>query len=237
MVQPNSRFNARTIERTAVYDSGLRAYMQKVFALMAIGVGVTGLVAFGISNSPAAIQLIFGTPLQWVVIFAPLVFVLAFSFGINRISASTAQILFYAFSALMGLSLSSIFLIYTGTSVARVFFITAGTFAGMALFGYTTKRDLTAMGSFLIMGLWGLVLASIVNIFWQPQGLQFALSILGVLIFTGLTAYDAQQIKNEYHEADDHDVMSKKAIFGALRLYLDFINLFISLMRILGDRR
>lgn len=235
MANPN--MNMRTIERVSGYDLGLRAYMQKVFGLMALGVAITGAVAFGVANSPAAIQLIFGTPLQWVVIFAPLAFVLIFGAAANRMSAGMAQIAFLGFSALMGLSMASIFLVYTHASVARVFFITAGMFAGMALYGYTTKRDLTGLGSFLIMGVWGLVLASIVNIFWQPQGLQFALSILGVLLFTGLTAFDAQRIKMLYNSADSQDSMSKKAIFGALQLYLDFINLFISLLRILGDRR
>lgn len=238
MVQPNPNYNMRTVERaTAAYDAGLRAYMQRVFALMAMGVAITGVVALAIASSPSAIQLIFGTPLKWVAMLSPLVVVFGFSFGINKMSASAAQMVFLGFSALMGLSMASIFLVYTGESVARVFFISAGMFAGMALIGYTTKRDLTAMGSFLIMGVWGLFLASLVNLFIGSNGFQFLLSILGVGIFTGLTAYDAQNIKNTYEEADGHEMTSKKAIFGALQLYLDFINLFVSLLRILGDRR
>lgn len=239
MALPNPRFsNTRTVERaTAVYDAGLRAYMQKVFGLMASGVALTGLVAYAVANNETLTQAIFGTPLFYVVAFAPLVFALGFGFGINRMSAPAAQFLFYVFASVMGLSLASIFLVYTGESITRVFFITAGTFAGMALYGYTTKRDLTAFGSFLIMGVWGLVLASIVNLFLGSSGFQYLISILGVGIFTGLTAFDAQRIKNEYYEGDGHEVTAKKAIFGALQLYLDFINLFISLMRILGDRR
>jgi FtsH-binding integral membrane protein len=169
--------------------------------------------------------------------FSPLAFVLALSFGINKMQASTAQTVFWAFAAVMGLSLANIFLLYTGASITRVFFITAGTFAGMSLYGYTTKRDLTGMGSFLMMGLIGIIIASVVNMFLASSALHFVISVVGVLIFVGLTAYDTQKIKSMYLEADVAEVMSKKVIMGALTLYLDFINLFVMLLRLFGDRR
>ncbi|MBA4118038.1 MAG: hypothetical protein C0514_03980 [Candidatus Puniceispirillum sp.] len=229
--------SARTRQIDEAVDMGLRAYMLKIFNYMAVGLGLTGVVAFLTASSPTMMGAIFGTPLKWVVMLAPLGFVFAISFGINRMSAATAQALFWVYAAVMGLSLASIFIVYTGTSIARVFFITSGTFAAMSLYGYTTKRDLTAMGSFLFMGLIGIVLASIVNLFLQSSGLSFVVSVLGVLIFTGLTAYDTQAIKSMYYEADDAEVGEKKAVMGALTLYLDFINLFMYLLRFLGDRR
>jgi len=225
---------------TAAIDEGLRSYMLRVYNYMGIGLAVTGVVAYlfnqWVASSQANIDLIYGSPLQWVIALSPLAFVLVLSFGINKMSFSTAQLTFWAFATVMGLSLSSIFLIYTGTSIARVFFITAATFGAMSLYGYTTKRDLTGMGSFLFMGLIGLIIASVVNIFMASSALAFGISVIGVLIFVGLTAYDTQKIKEEYVEHDGAEVMGKKAIMGALRLYLDFINLFLMLLRLFGNR-
>lgn len=229
--------SARTRQIDDAVDMGLRAYMLKIFNYMAVGLSLTGVVAFLTASSPTMMAAIFGTPLKWVVMLAPLGFVFAISFGINRMSSATAQALFWIYAAVMGLSLASIFIVFTGTSIARVFFITSGTFAAMSLYGYTTKRDLTAMGSFLFMGLIGIVLASLVNLFLHSSGLSFVISVLGVLIFTGLTAYDTQAIKSMYYEADDSETAGKKAVMGALTLYLDFINLFMYLLRFLGDRR
>lgn len=222
----------------AAVDQGLRAYMLQVYNYMAGALGVTGIVAYLVSTSPALMQSIFGTPLAFVVMFAPLIFVLALSFGINKMSAGTAQVVFWAYSAIMGLSLATIFAVYTGESIARAFFVTAALFGSMSLYGYTTKKDLSGMGSFLFMGLIGIILASLVNLFLKSTGMQFAISILSVLIFTGLTAYDTQRIKDMYYEVVGHgEAVSKAAIMGALSLYLDFINLFMQLLRFFGDRR
>ncbi len=218
-------------------DEGLRAYMLKIYNYMASGLALTGVIALLTANSPTMLQAIFGTPLQWVVMLAPLGFVMVLSFGINKLSLSTAQALFWAFAAVMGLSMASIFLIYTGTSIARVFFISASTFAAMSLYGYTTKRDLSGFGSFLFMGLIGIVIAGLVNLFLQSSALQFVISTVGVLVFVGLTAYDTQKIKVMYAQADGSEIAGKKAIMGALTLYLDFINLFLMLLRLFGDRR
>lgn len=239
---PDNRFQLRTgaapgSAAGAAIDEGLRAYMLQIYNYMASGLALTGIIAYATSKSPQMMQLIFGTPLMWVVMLAPLGFVLAISFGINKMRASTLQILFWSFSAVMGLSLASIFIIYTGTSIARVFFISASMFAAMSLYGYTTKRDLSAFGSFLFMGLIGIVIASIVNLFLQSSALQFAVSVIGVLVFTGLTAYDTQKIKSMYYEADGAEIAAKKSIMGAVTLYLDFINLFLMLLRLMGDRR
>ncbi len=223
--------------RAAEIDVGLREYMLRVYNYMASGLALTGAVAYGMTLSETAMQLVFGTPLFWVVALAPLGFVFYLSSRMDRIQAGTAQTLFWIFSALMGMSLASIFIVYTGTSIARVFFITAGTFAGMSLYGYTTKRDLTGWGSFLFMGLIGIIIASLVNLFLQSSGLHFVISVIGVLVFVGLTAYDTQKIKSIYSAADGHEVATKKAIMGALRLYLDFINLFIMLLHLFGARR
>ena len=223
--------------RAAEIDVGLRAYMQKVFGLMGIGTAVTGLIAFFTAQSPTMLNLIYNTPLRWVIMLAPLAFVLVLSFGIHRMRASTAQLTFWAFAAVMGLSLSSIFLVYTGQSIVATFFVSSATFLAMALYGYTTKRDLTGWGSFLFMGLIGLIIASLVGLFIQSTALQFAISVIGVLIFTGLTAYDTQKIKEMYYAGDDSESYGKKAVMGALSLYLDFINLFLYLLRFIGDRR
>lgn len=218
-------------------DQGLRAYMISVFNYMAIGLGITGLTAFAFASSPELMAAIWGSPLKWVVMLAPLGMVFFISFKINTLQASTAQGLFLVYSLLMGLSLSYIFIVFTGQSVARVFFITSALFASMSLFGYTTNRDLTAMGSFMMMGVIGIIIASLVNMFFKSSAMQFMISVIGVIVFTGLTAYDVQAIKSVYYESDDSETISKKAVIGALRLYLDFINLFISLLQILGDRR
>jgi hypothetical protein len=223
--------------RAAEIDVGLRAHMQKVFGLMGLGTAITGLAAFFTANSPAMLQLLFGTGLRYLVIFAPLAFVLVLSFGINRMRASTAQLVFWLFSAVMGLSLASIFIVYTQQSIVTTFFVSSATFLGMALYGYTTKRDLTGWGSFLFMGLIGLIVASLIGFFVQSSALQFAISVIGVLIFTGLTAYDTQKIKEMYYAGDSAETGGKKAIMGALSLYLDFINLFLYLLRFIGDRR
>jgi hypothetical protein len=226
----------RAQAEAAQIDVGLRQYMLRVYNYMTGGLALTGVIAYLTANSPTMLNAIYGTPLQWVVMLAPLGFVLVLSFGVHRMSAGVAQILFWAFAAVMGLSISYIFLAYSGASIARVFFITAGTFAAMSLFGYTTKRDLTGMGSFLFMGLIGIIIAMVVNLFLASSALDFAISVIGVLVFTGLTAYDTQRIKEMYVEADGAAVMTKKAIMGALNLYLDFINLFIMLLRLFGSR-
>ncbi len=218
-------------------DQGLRSYLSRVYMFMAFGLLLTGGVSYAVSNSPEMMQLIFGTPLQWLVIFAPLGLVFFMSYRINSLSFSTAQALFWVYSATVGLSLASIFLAYTGTSIARVFFITSSMFGVMSFYGYTTRRDLSGMGSFMFMGLIGIIIASIVNMFLQSSAMQFIISIIGVVVFTGLTAYDTQAIKLMYYEGDDEEVLGKKALMGALRLYLDFLNLFLYMLHFMGDRR
>ncbi|APO76677.1 inhibitor of apoptosis-promoting Bax1-related protein [Rhizobium etli 8C-3] len=225
-------------------DQGLRSYMLKVYNLMALGLAITGVaaflsfqLAFADGQLTAFGQAIYVSPLKWVVILAPLALVFFLSFRIGRMSVSAAQTTFWVYAALVGLSLSSLLLIYTGESVVQTFFITAASFGALSLYGYSTKRDLSAMGSFLIMGLFGLIIASLVNIFLASSAMQFAISVIGVLIFAGLTAYDTQRIKEMYFEADDVAVAGRKAIIGALTLYLDFINLFMFLLQFLGNRR
>ncbi|TAZ80474.1 Bax inhibitor-1/YccA family protein [Rhizobium ruizarguesonis] len=225
-------------------DQGLRAYMLKVYNLMALGLAITGVAAylsfqFAFANGELTAfgQAIYVSPLKWVVILAPLALVFFLSFRINTITVAAAQTTFAVYAALVGLSLSSIFLIYTGQSVVQTFFVTAASFGALSLYGYTTKRNLSAMGSFLMMGLFGLIIASLVNIFLASSAVQFAISVLGVLIFAGLTAYDTQRIKELYLEADDVAVAGRKAIMGALTLYLDFINLFMFLLQFMGNRK
>jgi len=210
---------------------------------MALGLAITGIAAyaafqfaFADGQLTAFGQAIYVSPLKWVVMLAPLALVFYMSFRINSMSVSAAQTTFWVYAGLMGLSLSSIFLIYTGQSIVQTFFVTAASFGGLSLYGYTTKRDLSGMGSFLIMGLFGLIIASIVNIFLGSSALDFAISVIGVLIFAGLTAWDTQKIKEMYFEADGAEVAGRKAIMGALTLYLDFINLFLFLLRFLGNR-
>ena len=245
----NQKSFARTSEQ-AVIDEGLRAYMLKVYNYMTTGLLFTGLVAyfFGkasiVSNEVGQIigvtplgSMLFNSPLKWLVMLAPLGFVFYLSARINKMTISSAQITFWLFSAIMGLSLASIFIVYTQASIARVFFISSGTFAAMSLYGYTTKKDLTKLGGFLFMGLIGIIFASLVNLFFQSSALHFAISVIGVLVFVGLTAYDTQRIKEMYYAGDSESVGGKKALMGALRLYLDFINLFIMLLRLFGQRR
>ena len=221
----------------AQVDVGLREYMLKVYNYMATGLGLTGLTAWLVAGNETLVKTIFGTPLYWVVALAPLGFVFYLSARLHRISFSKAQTLFWFFAGIMGLSMASIFLMYTPVSIARVFFITSGTFAGMSLYGYTTKKDLTGWGSFLFMGLIGIIIAMIVNIFLQSSMLHFIISCVGVLVFVGLTAYDTQKIKEMYYASDHPEISGKKAIMGALKLYLDFINLFIMLLHLFGQRR
>ncbi len=231
--------SARAGARTAEIDQGLRAHMNKVYGLMAVGMVLTGGVAWAVGTNEAWMQVMFGTPLKWLVIFAPLIMVFAFGALINRLSYGAAQLFFYVYAALMGLSLSTIFAVYTGVSIAQTFLVTAIAFAGLSLYGYTTKRDLSGMGTFLMMGLIGLIVASIVNIFLGSGMVAFAISVIGVLIFAGLTAYDTQSIKSEYvqHASfGDAEWLGKSAIMGALRLYLDFINMFMFLLQFMGNR-
>jgi FtsH-binding integral membrane protein len=218
-------------------DEGLRSYMLQVYNLMAAGLGVTGLVAWFVSTSPELLQAIFGSPLRWVVLFAPLGLAFFLSARISTLSVPAARGFFWAYAVSVGVSFSSLFLVFQGESIARVFFISASVFGGMSLYGYTTRRDLTGMGHFLIMGVWGLLVAGLVNLFLKSSALHFAGSLLGVLIFTGLTAYDTQAIKEMYMEMDEQDTASRKALFGALMLYMDFINIFVHLLQFLGVRR
>ncbi|HEY6334699.1 MAG TPA: Bax inhibitor-1/YccA family protein, partial [Alphaproteobacteria bacterium] len=211
--------------------------MLRVYNYMASGLALTGIVAFAVSSSPQAMHAIFGTPVFWLVVLAPLGLVFFLSARINAMQASTAQALFWVYAALMGVSLASIFVVYTGESIARVFFITAGSFAGLSLYGYTTKRDLSGFASFLMIGLIGVIIAALVNLFLQSSALQFAISVIGVLVFAGLTAYDTQAIKEMYFAGDDGSVATKKSVMGALRLYLDFLNLFLLLLQLFGNRR
>jgi FtsH-binding integral membrane protein len=233
---PSNRWAVRGAVPQVDVDVGLRDYMLRVYNFMASGLALTGIVAYVAASSGFYMQ-IAHTPLMWVVMLAPLGLVFWLSAGINRMSAGTAQLLFWVYAALMGLSLGGIFLVYTGASIARVFFITGGTFAAMSLYGYTTRRDLSQFGSFLMMGLIGIVIASLVNMFIGSSALQFAISVIGVLVFVGLTAWDTQAIKEMYVASDDGQIAGKKAIMGALRLYLDFINLFMMLLQLFGQRR
>jgi FtsH-binding integral membrane protein len=219
-------------------DEGLRAYLLSVFNYMGLGLAITGLVAYVVGTTPALYVPIFSSPLKWVVMLAPLGFVFFLSARIQAMSASAAQITFWAFAAVMGLSLASIFLAFTGESIARVFFITAATFGATALWGYTTKRDLSGMGNFMFMGLIGIVIAGLVNIFLASSALQFAISVIGVVVFTGLTAWDMQRLKSEYYEyGGSGEIAQKGAIMGALSLYLNFINLFLMMLQLFGSNR
>lgn len=253
-------------QTTVAIDQGLRAYMLQIYNYMVLGLAITGLAALGVymlsvTADPAAAMkvlrngaqipvpvsktmfmtpigyYVFVSPLKWAIMLSPLALVLVLSFGIGRLRPATAQILFWIFAALMGISLGSIFLVFTHASIVRVFFITAASFGALSLWGYTTQRDLSGMGSFLIMGLFGIILASIVNIFMASSMLQFVISVVGVLVFSGLTAWDTQRLKNEYlHSAMDGVAMQRSSIMGALSLYLNFINLFTLLLQLLGQR-
>jgi uncharacterized protein len=253
---PSARWGqgATRIGRAEI-DQGLRSYMLGVYNNMVVGLALTGVVALGVhmlavTTDPAQAAghvgrlmltsfgvALYASPLHWLVFLAPFGFILFLGFRINQMSASSARALFFAFAAVMGLSLSSILLVYTGTSVARAFFITSAAFGGLSLYGYTTRRDLAPMGAFMVMGLIGLVIAMLVNLFLHSTGLQFALSFLAVLIFSGLTAWDTQAIKEMYYASDDYEVAVKKSVNGALMLYLDFINIFVALLQLTGGGR
>ena len=237
-------------ERAAVIDAGLRAYMIRIYNYMAAGVAITGVVSYLTFNAAAVTnqagqitgltpfgQAIYGGPLMIVLFLGTLGMVFFLSFRINKLQVGTALTLFMVYAGLLGLMLSSIFMTYTGASITRTFFISAASFGALSLYGYTTQRDLSPIGSFLVMGLFGLILAIIVNIFLKSTGLDFAISAIGVLIFAGLTAWDTQKIKEMYSANDDGTVSGRKAVMGALTLYLDFINLFLFLLRFMGDRR
>ncbi|MEG8223638.1 Bax inhibitor-1/YccA family protein [Sphingomonas sp. HH69] len=231
-------FGGATADRSAAFDAGLRSYMLSVYNYMASGVLLTGVVAMLFASSGMAAQVLGGPGiLKYVIMFAPLVFVMVLSFGINKLSTAAAQGLFWAYAAVMGLSLSSIFLVYTGTSIAQTFFATAAAFAGLSLFGYTTKKDLSAFGTFLIMGVVGLLVAMLINLFLQSSVMDLVISGVGVLLFAGLTAYDTQKIKSIYAHVAGTDMMGKTVIMGALNLYLDFINMFLFLLRFMGGSR
>jgi FtsH-binding integral membrane protein len=224
----------------ATVDAGLRAHMNKVYGLMSVAMLITAGTAWAVGTNEAMLSAIYGTPLKWVVMFLPLVMVMIFSAALNRMSVAAAQLFFYVYAAAVGLSLAFIFAIYTGTSITATFLTTSIAFAGLSLYGYTTKRDLSPMGAFLMMGLIGLIVASVINIFLASSALAFAISVIGILIFAGLTAWDTQAIKNEYIQharSGDTEWMGKSAIMGALRLYLDFINLFMYMLQFMGDRR
>jgi FtsH-binding integral membrane protein len=245
----NSAYGASTDAQAKEFDAGLRAYMLKVYNYMASGVLLTGIIAMFVSQTPAILQLFYTfqtvgdqiyltgrTGLGWVVMISPLAFVLVMSFGINKLSSGALQMLFWAFASVFGLSLSTIFFQYTDVSIARTFFISAASFGALSLFGYTTKKNLSGMGTFLFMGLFGIILASIINIFVGSSMMHFIISALGVLIFAGFTAYDTQMIKNQYFMMSTGEMVKKGAIMGALNLYLDFVNLFMFLLSFLGDR-
>ncbi|GAK44239.1 conserved protein [Tepidicaulis marinus] len=239
---------AGTRAQGAEIDAGLRTYMLRVYNYMAGALALTGVVAyafFQMSVAPSADgglaltqlgQTLYATPLKWVVMLAPLAMVFFLSFRIHKMSVGAAQTTFWLYAGMVGVSLATIFMIYTGNSIARVFFITALSFGALSLYGYTTKRDLSGMGSFLFMGLIGIIIAMVVNIFLESSALQFAISVIGVLVFAGLTAYDTQSIKEMYYEGDGHAVAAKKSIMGALRLYLDFLNMFLFLLQLFGNR-
>ena len=222
--------------RAVLFDEGLRQHMLRIYNYMALGLVLTGAVAFTVSSVPALYVPIFSSPLKWVVMLAPLAFVFLFSFRIQTMSASAAQTMFWAFCALMGLSLASVFLVFTGTSIARTFFIAATMFGATSRYGYTTKTDMTKFSSFLVMGLIGVVIAALVNLFMQPSALQFAISVIGIFVFLGLTAWDTQTIKEQYAENHDAESTQKMAVWGAFSLYLNFINIFQLLLNFTGER-
>ena len=241
---------ARVAQPQAVLDAGLRAYMLRVYNWMASGLVLTGIVAYAIANTPLLDafypiqQTAYGLhrvagPLAWIAMISPLAFVLVLSFGVNKLKTTTVQALYWAFCVAMGASLTNIFLQYTGTSIVRVFFITAATFAATSIYGYTTKADMTKMGSFLMMGLIGVILAGVVNMFVHSSGLQFGISVIGVLVFVGLTAYDTQRIKADYVQfsyAEGTDLAARRSVYDALQLLLNFINLFMLLLQLTGNR-
>jgi FtsH-binding integral membrane protein len=247
MADLNDRTIYRPADAAVAVDQGLRSYMLRVYNYMASGLGLTGLAAIAtyfaaVETTGAGVQLtafgnlLFNSAFKWVVIFAPLALVFFLSFRVHRMSVAAAQLTFWIYAALVGVSFASLGLVYSGQSIARVFFITAAAFGSLSFWGYTTKRDLTGMGAFLFMGLIGVIIAMLVNLFLASSALQFVISVVGVLVFAGLTAYDTQKIKEMYYEADDSETLGRKAIMGALNLYLDFINMFLMLLRLFGNR-
>jgi FtsH-binding integral membrane protein len=230
------RYATRAAVRTAEIDVGLREYMLRVYNYMASGLAMTGVVAYVVASTPAVYNAIFGSGLMWLFILAPVGLVFFLSARIGKMSAGAAQATFWLYAALNGVAFSTIFLAYTGESIARIFFISASIFLAMSLYGYTTKRDISGWGSFLFMGLIGILIAFVVNIFLQSPMIQFVASVIGVLVFTGLTAYDTQAIKEVYYAGDSGEIATKKSIMGALKLYLDFINLFLMLLYLFGNR-
>lgn len=244
MVERFSTIRSGAATQTAEYDAGLRAYMLKIYNYMVSAILLTGFVSLGVSSVPALFELFFTTDggrlgmtgLGMLATFSPLAFILVMSFGINKLSTGALQAIFWAFAICFGISMSSIFMQYTGTSIARTFFITAASFGALSLYGYTTKKSLSGMGTFLIMGLFGLIIASIVNMFMVSSMLHFVISVAGVLIFAGLTAYDTQRIKESYYYMSSGEMAEKGAIMGAVNLYLDFVNLFMYLLSFLGNR-
>ena len=256
MAEYDNRVRSYDAAATTAVDEGLRAYMLRVYNYMLMGLGLTGIASWltylaSVTSNPAAMAArlpngimltsigvaLFSGPLIWVLMLGSLGLVFFLSFRINRMSIVAAQTSFLVYAALLGVTFGSLFVVYTYSSIAQVFFITAATFGAMSLWGYTTHRDLTGFGSFLFMGLIGIIIASVVGMFWHSSALQWMISVAGVIIFTGLTAYDTQSIKESYYVGDDGTIAGKKAIMGALRLYLDFINLFLMLLRLFGDRR
>lgn len=239
MVERTNQYGQPTTA-TKERDEGLRSYMLKVYNYMASGVLLTGIVAmvFGgmMQNNPELAQTLFASPMRWVLMLAPFAFIMVMSFGVNKLSSGALQMIFWAFAATMGVSMSWIFLVYTDASVARTFFITAASFGALSLFGYTTKKDLSPIGTFLMMGLFGLIIASVVNIFFPSPMMHFIINVAGVLIFAGLTAYDTQRIKHSYYMYGSSEMMAKGAIMGAVNLYLDFVNMFMFLLQLLGNR-
>jgi FtsH-binding integral membrane protein len=232
-MQYNTAYNTL---KSDTYDLGLRNYMLQVYNYMTFALALSGLVSLGVSMSPTLMTLIWGTPLKWLVVFLPLVMSLGFMFMIDKINSQTAKLFLFAFAAAMGLSISSIFAVYKMGSIVQVFFISSATFGAASLYGYTTKKNLTSMGSFLMMGLIGIVIAGVVNLFLQSSAFAFVISILAVLVFTGLTAYDTQQIKSFYDDLEGED-REKAGVIGALMLYMDFINIFIHLLQLIGDKK
>ncbi|MEO1694768.1 MAG: Bax inhibitor-1/YccA family protein [Pseudomonadota bacterium] len=238
----NNRYAQPSVgtRQDGVTDQGLRSHMLGIYNYMAGGVALTGVVAFATSmlakSDPAIAQLLYASPLKWVLMLAPLGFVFFLGFRIHKMSVATAQITFWAYAALMGVSLSSIFLVFAGQSIAQVFFVTAAAFAALSVFGYTTSKDLSGWGSFLFMGLIGIIIAAVVNLFLQSSALMFAINVIGVLVFAGLTAYDTQRLKDEYyHVQGNAELMAKSSIMGALSLYLNFVNMFMMLLQLFGS--
>jgi uncharacterized protein len=232
-----SAFNRSAAASAQVrYDEGLRRHMLGIYRNMGIGLALTGLVALAVANTPSLVALIFGTPLKWVAMFAPLAFVFFFTFRIDRMTTASARTAFFAFAAIMGVSMASIFLVFTGTSIAMAFFTASAMFAGLSLWGYTTNRDLTGMGSFLMIGLIAVIGASLVNLLLGSSLLQMAVSVIGVIVFAGLTAWDTQRLKSEYITYANSQAVEKLAIMGALSLYLNLINMFQLLLGLMGER-